>query len=142
MRSFAATPVLSTMGILPVSILRVTLAGRMSGTAGVMALSTTGSSSFILATSLAAAVIGRLERFGMIVAASIALGVINQSIYWHTGRAVQTSLVLLVVVIGALLLQRKRGHRTDEGDASSWRLGAPLNPRRTGYVLVQANAIP
>src|SRR5205807_276772 len=36
--------------------------------------------------ALAAAVIGRMERFGVIVAASVGIGVIDQAVVWRTGK--------------------------------------------------------
>ncbi|MGH9274393.1 MAG: branched-chain amino acid ABC transporter permease, partial [Acidimicrobiales bacterium] len=60
----------------------------------------------ILLRALAAAVIGRMERLPTIFVAAVAIGVVEQSIVWHTGRAVIVAPLLFAVVLGGLLLQR------------------------------------
>lgn len=81
----------------------------------------------ILLRALAAAVIGRMERLPVIFAASIGLGIIEQSIVWHTGRSIIIAPILFVVIVAALLFQR-RGvvARTDEG--SSWQASKEVRP--------------
>jgi branched-chain amino acid transport system permease protein len=87
-----------------------------------------GAGPFILAQALAAAVIGRMERFGSIVAASIGLGILQQSVIWHSGRSLDTNLVMFVVVIGALLFQHRRQSRVEDGEVSTWRTMATIRP--------------
>lgn len=81
----------------------------------------------VLLQALAAAVIGRMERLPTIVAAAIGIGIIEQSIVWHTGRSVIVAPILFAVVLFGLLLQR-RGTvaRTDE--QSTWQAAQEVRP--------------
>lgn len=76
----------------------------------------------ILLRSLAAAVVGRMENLGVIFAASVGLGIIEQSVVWHTGSGTLVDPILFVVVLAALLL-RRRGEvtRAEDAQTSSWR---------------------
>ncbi len=81
----------------------------------------------ILVRTLAAAVIGRLEKLPHILAASIALGILEASILFHTGRAALVDPILFVVILGALLLQRRK--RTARGDeTSAWQAARDVRP--------------
>ncbi|HVM54711.1 MAG TPA: ABC transporter permease [Acidimicrobiales bacterium] len=81
----------------------------------------------LLVRALAAAVVGRMERFPVIFVASLALGVLESSIIFSTGRATLVDPILFVVIVTALLLQR-RGTvaRTDE--RSSWQSANDVRP--------------
>ncbi|HUQ38607.1 MAG TPA: hypothetical protein VM030_00505, partial [Acidimicrobiales bacterium] len=75
----------------------------------------------ILLRALTAGVIGRMERLPTIFVAAVGIGVIEQSIIWSTGRNLLIDPVLFLVVIGALLLQRRgRTSRVDDSESSSW----------------------
>ena len=67
----------------------------------------------ILLRALAAAVIGRMENFAVIFAAACGIGIVEVAILWNNGSGALIDPVLFVVVLGALLLQRRRprGHR-------------------------------
>jgi len=81
----------------------------------------------ILLRSLAAAVIGRMEHLPTIFYASVGIGILEQAILWDTGRSIITAPVLFVVILGALLLQRRdRSKRSDE--ASSWQAARAFRP--------------
>ena len=73
----------------------------------------------ILVRALAAAVIGRMERLPTIFFAALGIGVLESAITFSTGRSILVDPILFVIILAALLLQR-RGvvARTDEG--SSW----------------------
>ena len=73
----------------------------------------------ILLRALAAAVIARMERLPTIFGASLLLGTLEAAIIFHTGRGILVDPILFVVILGALMFQR-RGEiaRTEEG--SSW----------------------
>jgi branched-chain amino acid transport system permease protein len=73
----------------------------------------------ILTRALAAAVMARMERLPTIFGASVLLGVLESAIIFHTGRGVLVDPILFVVVLGALLLQR-RGESARTEEASSW----------------------
>jgi branched-chain amino acid transport system permease protein len=73
----------------------------------------------ILIRALAACVIGRMENFTHIFLAAIGLGVLEQAVQWNAQGVDLLAPVLFVVVLGALLLQRRGPqHRTDE--QASW----------------------
>lgn len=81
----------------------------------------------ILLRALAAAVIGRMERLPTIVVAAVLLGVIEQSIIWHSHEPAFVDPVLFVVVLGALLLTRRAaGGRA--GEASAWQAAREVRP--------------
>ena len=81
----------------------------------------------ILIRALAACVIGRMERLPTIFVAAMALGIVEQSIIWDTGRAIIIAPILFVIILGALLVQR-RGlvARSDEG--SAWQAAKDVRP--------------
>lgn len=75
----------------------------------------------ILLPALAAAVIGRFERFTTIVVAALAVGMVDVAVFRSTGDASNVSPILFLVVLGALLIQRRGAGRFDPGQASTWR---------------------
>jgi ABC-type branched-subunit amino acid transport system ATPase component/ABC-type branched-subunit amino acid transport system permease subunit len=83
----------------------------------------------ILLRALAAAVIGRMENFGVMLAAACGLGIVETAIIWNTGSATLVDPVLFVIVIGALLLQRGRSESRAEDQAiSSWQNSDAVRP--------------
>ncbi|HMC69526.1 MAG TPA: branched-chain amino acid ABC transporter permease, partial [Mycobacteriales bacterium] len=60
----------------------------------------------VLMRTLAAAVVGRMERMPTIVVASIMLGVVEQAAVWHNGNTDMVDLTIFLVVLAALLLRR------------------------------------
>ncbi len=82
----------------------------------------------ILIRALAAAVIGRMERLPTIFVASLALGVVEACIVFST-KAVLVDPVLFLVVLGALLLQRRGSvSRVSEDEQSSWQASRQVRP--------------
>jgi ABC-type branched-subunit amino acid transport system ATPase component/ABC-type branched-subunit amino acid transport system permease subunit len=83
----------------------------------------------ILLRALAAAVIGRMENLAVIFAASCAIGVVEVAIIWNEGSAQLIDPVLFVIVLGALLLQRRnRESPVDDETLSTWSLAASVRP--------------
>ncbi len=83
----------------------------------------------VLLRALAACVIGRMERLGVIFVAAVALGVVEMSIVWDTGRSVLVDPILFVVVLGALLLQRRQVmSRVQAAAASTWQAAKEVRP--------------
>jgi len=75
----------------------------------------------ILVRALAAAIIGRMEKLPTIFIASLGIGVIEQSVVWSTRRGLLVDPILFVVIIGALLVQRRNASaRTEDQAMSSW----------------------
>ncbi|MGH9262899.1 MAG: ABC transporter permease subunit, partial [Acidimicrobiales bacterium] len=73
----------------------------------------------ILLPALAAAVVVGMRSLSGAFVAGVLLGVLDQLVLWNVDTAAPTSVVLLVVIVVALLVQRRSGHRADEGE-SSW----------------------
>jgi branched-chain amino acid transport system permease protein len=82
----------------------------------------------ILVRALAASVIGRMERLPTIFVASLGIGIIEQAVVWHTGRGLLVDPILFVVIIGALLVQRRRASRQDDAAISSWQAVREVRP--------------
>ena len=75
----------------------------------------------LLLLALAAAVIGKMESLPRTLLASLALGVVDQAVYYRTGNTAVRDGVFLVVILVSLLLQRRGDvDRAVERDASSW----------------------
>jgi branched-chain amino acid transport system permease protein len=84
----------------------------------------------ILLRTLAAAVIGRMERFPTIAAAALGLGVVEQDIFWHWHEAAYIDPALFVVILLSLLLiGRGRTAARFETDATStWQAAREVRP--------------
>jgi branched-chain amino acid transport system permease protein len=81
----------------------------------------------ILVRVLAASVIGRMEKLPTIFAASVGLGVLEAAIIFSTGRGIIVDPILFVIVLAALIFQR-RGETIRKEEASSWRATAEVRP--------------
>ena len=83
----------------------------------------------ILLRALAAAVIGRMENYAVIFAAALGLGIVERAVFWNTANAQLADPVLFVVVLGALLLQRRtRISRIEDAQTSTWRAAREVRP--------------
>jgi ABC-type branched-subunit amino acid transport system ATPase component/ABC-type branched-subunit amino acid transport system permease subunit len=83
----------------------------------------------ILMRALTAAVIARMERFSVMVVAAMALGIIEASILWDRGTVTLLDPILFVIVLGALLFQRRRREsRVEDQAVSSWQQTALVRP--------------
>jgi branched-chain amino acid transport system permease protein len=83
-----------------------------------------------LLLALAAVVIGRMERFGVIAAAAIALGILDKAItYQPENSAAYNDAVLFLVILGALLVTRRpsRG-RVGADQVSTWQAAREVRP--------------
>ena len=74
----------------------------------------------VLLRGLAPAVLARMENLPIAAAGGIAVGIFEESVRWATAQAATVDLVLLVLVVGALLVQQRGQGRVDADDASSW----------------------
>jgi branched-chain amino acid transport system permease protein len=81
----------------------------------------------ILLRALTACVIGRMENLTVIFVSAVGIGMVEQSIVWDTGRSIIIAPILFVIILGALLFQR-RGQiaRTEEG--STWQAAKEVRP--------------
>ncbi|HVE93967.1 MAG TPA: ABC transporter permease [Acidimicrobiales bacterium] len=82
----------------------------------------------ILLFGLAAAVIARMESLGTAFVAGCALGVIDQSAVFSTRRPSAAYGVMLIVILGALLVQQKAIARAFDTGVSSFRAVRELRP--------------
>ncbi|HUQ38536.1 MAG TPA: ABC transporter permease [Acidimicrobiales bacterium] len=83
----------------------------------------------ILLKALAAAVLARMERLPIAFVAGLLLGVLENSIFWATGRTLVSDAGLFFVIIAALLLQRRGSvSRADDREASSWSATREIRP--------------
>jgi branched-chain amino acid transport system permease protein len=70
---------------------------------------------------LGAAALGRFQNMPLIAGASILIGIVDQSVVWHTGSSDIVYLVVFLVIMAALLLQRSGlASRAEEAAISSW----------------------
>ncbi|MCB1251418.1 MAG: ATP-binding cassette domain-containing protein, partial [Acidimicrobiales bacterium] len=70
----------------------------------------------LLLPALAAAVVAKMTDLPRAVLAGVALGVLDQVTRWNVDKQSVTSVVFLVVILVALLVQKGVGGRTAEGD--------------------------
>jgi len=83
----------------------------------------------VILPALAAAVIARMESLPVAFAAGIGLGIVESLVRWNTtGTPTFTTVVFLVVILGALLLQRGRISRAQLTGMSSWSGSAVVKP--------------
>jgi branched-chain amino acid transport system permease protein len=82
----------------------------------------------ILLRTLAAAVIGRMENMPRTVIAALAIGVFDSGATWTFANTTFVDATLFIVIIGALLLQRKSFARNLEGESSTWQTVAAVRP--------------
>jgi branched-chain amino acid transport system permease protein len=81
----------------------------------------------ILIRALAACVIGRMEHLAVIFWSAVGLGILEQGIFWNTGRRALVAPVIFVVLLVVLLVQRRaKLARTDE--QSNWQAVADVRP--------------
>lgn len=83
----------------------------------------------LLLRALAAAVIGRMENLPVTFGAAVVLGMVEQAVFWDTGRTLITDAVLFGVIIAGLLLQRRgKASRVGDESASSWSASREFRP--------------
>lgn len=82
----------------------------------------------ILMRGLAAATVARMESVSVAFGAGLALGVVDQLVFFWTGRSGLTDVVLLVVILTALLTRRGLKRRTVSAEESSWEVAEPVRP--------------
>jgi branched-chain amino acid transport system permease protein len=82
----------------------------------------------LLLRGLAAAVVARMQSLPVAVAAAIGLGVFEQSIYFRYGRSTIMDALLVVVILVALLAQRRGTSRADAFDSSTWEAIGQVRP--------------
>ena len=82
----------------------------------------------ILLRALAAGIVGRMERLPVIFIASLVLGILEAALTYR-GQIALIDPALFLIVLGALLLQRrKQGSRVDDDQTSSWQAALDVRP--------------
>jgi len=125
--------------LLGISVRRVSLivwmiAGLLAGITAVLQAPIVGftfgaaSGPDIMLRALAPAMLAGMSSLSGTVAAALALGVMQQAFVWNTGSSGFSNLVLLVVIVGALLVRRRRATRTVESEEASFAAQALVRP--------------
>src|SRR2546421_7199430 len=70
--------------------------------------------------ALAAAVVARMERIGVALAVGTFVGIIQFGVVSRTGSSTNVGAYMLVLILVALLLQRKAQARAMDAGTSSW----------------------
>ena len=83
----------------------------------------------VLLPALAAAVVARMESLPIAFAAGVGIGIMEQVVAWNTsGSPTLQNMLFLLVILGALLLQRGKLSRAQESGTSTWSATAVLKP--------------
>jgi ABC-type branched-subunit amino acid transport system ATPase component/ABC-type branched-subunit amino acid transport system permease subunit len=69
----------------------------------------------LLLAPLAAAVVARMESIPIAFGASIAIAIFQQAVFWSYGQSSTVDVAMFVVIMAALLLQRRHYQRADDG---------------------------
>jgi branched-chain amino acid transport system permease protein len=82
----------------------------------------------ILLYGLAAAVIARMESFGTALVAGVALGVIEQTLYYFSRDPAVSGALILPILLAVMLLQRDKLSRGQDSGVSTWTLAKEFRP--------------
>jgi ABC-type branched-subunit amino acid transport system ATPase component/branched-subunit amino acid ABC-type transport system permease component len=74
----------------------------------------------LLLRALTVAVLARFEDIRVAIVAGLAVGAIEQGLYYAYGGSTVSDVVFVAFIIVALLLQRRRRERSDDAQATSW----------------------
>jgi branched-chain amino acid transport system permease protein len=126
------------------------LAGALSAMAAVMQAPVLGFNAFgaaavgaslgVFVRALAAAVVARMESIPVAFAAAVGLGIAERVLFYNYTQSSALELALLLLVLGALLLQRGRLSRASWVEASTWqaiRVARPLSAATLADVKVR-----
>jgi ABC-type branched-subunit amino acid transport system permease subunit len=118
--------------VLRVSTMAWVIAGVLSGVGGILLAPIIGYSPAesvglpLLMRGLAAAMAARMESVGLAFGYGLALGALDQLVFFWTGRSGLTDLVLLGVILATLLTRRLASSRTTASEESSWEVAEPV----------------
>ncbi|MFN2538552.1 MAG: ATP-binding cassette domain-containing protein [Mycobacteriales bacterium] len=103
------------------SLLAWVLAAALSGIGSLLAAPVLGpqlgvpGGPVLLLPPLAAAVVARMDSLPVAFFAGVGIGVVQQAVFWSYPQSSTVDVALFFLVLGALLLQRRRQTRQDEG---------------------------
>jgi len=115
-----------------------TVAWALAGLLGAMAIfvqapligvpnnATLGFDSLLYA--MAAAVVARMERIGVALASGMAVGIIEFGVVSRTGKSEEATAYMLVIILAALLLQRRSMQRAYDAGTSTWEAVKQFRP--------------
>jgi branched-chain amino acid transport system permease protein len=107
------------------------ISGLLSGIAALTVLMNDGfgapTGPEVLIPALAAAVVARMSSIPVAVAAALGLSVLQAATSWSYQNS-PVAVAYLVVIAAALLVQRGRGGRSEEGPTSSWEATKEIRP--------------
>lgn len=115
-----------------VSTLAWVIGGLTSGAAGILLAPIIGYSSGeavglpLLMRGLAAAMVANMESVGVAFGVGLGIGVVDQLLFFYTGRGGLTDLVLLAVILATLLARRRSVRRTTAAEESTWEVSEPV----------------
>lgn len=129
-------------GLLGIPVARLStvvwaVAGLLSATAAILRVpivgfasfaSVSGAGSALLLRTLAAAVIARMESLPRAFIAAIALGVFQESANWNLSRTTVVDAMLVVIILGALLIQKDLLSRASETGIATWKAIKEIRP--------------
>lgn len=111
-----------------------TVAGGLAGLTFILKAPFAGSTSTalggiatLLLPALAAAVVAKMESLPTAFVAGVGLGILEQIVFWNTGKASSIDVAFLGVILLALLLQRSTTSRAQEA-GTSWSMTGILRP--------------
>jgi branched-chain amino acid transport system permease protein len=83
-----------------------------------------------LLQALAAVVIGRMERFGIIAAAGIGLGILDKAITFQPGNnpAFNDAILFLIILVALFITRRPTGGRVGADQVSTWQAAREVRP--------------
>lgn len=117
-----------------VSTMAWVLAALLAGIGGILLAPIIGFSATeavglpILMRGLAAAAIARMNSVRVAFGVGLALGVVDQLVFFWTGRSGLTDLILVVVIMLVLFSRKAEHRRTVSGEESSWEAVEPVRP--------------
>jgi ABC-type branched-subunit amino acid transport system ATPase component/ABC-type branched-subunit amino acid transport system permease subunit len=115
------------------STLAWAIAGAVSAFTAILVLPTRGFANAqflgpgLLLRALAAAVVARMVSLPVALAAGLGVGIVEQVLLWNYPRGGLVEAVLFVLVMGVLLIQRRRATARDE-EKGSWAAVQPWPP--------------
>ena len=110
---------LSTLAWVVASLLAGLATVLRSPVVGIVSGSTLQGPTLLLG-ALTVAVLARFEDIRIAIFAGLAVGAIDQGLYYADRGSTVSNIVFVGLIIVALLLQRRRRDRSDDAEASSW----------------------
>ena len=109
------------------------IAAALAGTAGILGAMSQGTAglgggSALEVRILAVAVLARMTSLGMVAAAAVVLGILEQSIQWSFGSTLILDGSIFIAVGLLLLLQWKRMSRAEQALVGEWRAAKEVRP--------------